>query len=178
MTMAAGEPPPRATRAYKRAPRASLALPSLHTRAYPPPCRLLCAKPSSPPPIEAGRRRRSPSPSSSSSFPHPSKLPRPVRNSSPPFFLILPNRRACRRSPAAGDPPPRGASHHGRRSHLLDHLVGFPVTPAPRRTKSRPSPWSLAQVCVRRRTSNEVPAGRRCEPAVRRRQARADVRNR
>jgi hypothetical protein len=115
---------------------------------------------------------------SSPPFSHPPKLPRAVRNPSPPLFLVLPNHRACRHSPVAGDPPPRGAIRHGRRSRLLDHPVRFPVTSAPRRTKSHPNPWPLAQVCVRQRTSGEVPAGRRCEPAVRHRRARADVRNR
>jgi hypothetical protein len=129
-------------------------------------------------PLKFGRRRRSPQPSSSPLFSHPPKLPRAVRNSSPPFFLILLNRRACRLSPVTGDLPPRGASRHGRRSRLLDHPVRFPVTPAPRRTKSRPNPWPLGQDRVHRRTSGEVSAGCLCKPAAHRRRSRAGVRSR
>jgi hypothetical protein len=81
------------------------------------------------------------------------------------------SRRAHRRTPAAGDPPPCGASQHDRRSHLPSHLCSPPVAPASRRASSRPKPWPLAPFCNRRRTSGEVPAGRRRGSAWRRRRA-------
>jgi hypothetical protein len=62
-----------------------------------------------------------------------------------PLFVSVRLRASspCLRAPPLATPPPHGASRHSRRSRL-DHLDKFPVTPAPRRIKSRPNPWPLA----------------------------------
>jgi hypothetical protein len=176
MAMAAGEPPPHATRASIRAPGP----PSTSLHSTPEPTPLLdvsiAPKPSSPPPpIKASRRCRCPPPRSPLSFSRSPELHRVVKKLLPTSFISLPCRvrAAARRPPATCPAPPRGASRHGRRSCFLDHPVRFPVTPAPRRTKSCPNPWPLGQDRVRRRTSGEVPAGRRHKPATRRRRSRS-----
>jgi hypothetical protein len=109
MAMAAGEPPPHATRASIRAPGP----PSTSLHSTPEPTPLLdvsiAPKPSSPPPpIKASRRCRCPPPRSPLSFSRSPELHRVVKKLLPTSFISLPCRvrAAARRPPATCPAPP------------------------------------------------------------------------
>jgi hypothetical protein len=139
---ASSRPPSPPTPPHKN-PTPEPLLPTLD-QATPPPPRL--GHPSSiaaavfylRPPVSISLTATSPTPSLCSKL-------RQVMSIAPLFVSV--RRRAsspCLCAPPLATPPPHGASRHSCRSRLLDHLDKFPVTPAPRRIKSRPNPWPLA----------------------------------